>query len=101
MNKKLLAAIGIVLLMLLIALIVLGTSFRKITVVSGADYVASCPHYARPGHEVTVETVVVTDAEVYVNGADMRYIRPSVYEFTMPDEDVQLKVTVIAFPDGA
>lgn len=101
MKKKLLIAAGAVLAIALIALAVLNLCFAKITVVSGQRYVDHCPRWARPGSEVTVTTVVVTDAEIYVNGADGQYVRPGVYVFTMPDEDVALKVTVISYPDGA
>lgn len=101
MKKKLFLALAVVLVMALIAFAVLNVAYRKITVVSGEKYVDHCPRYARPGQEVTVTTAVVTDAEIYVNGADGEYVRPGVYVFTMPNEDVSLKVTVIAFPDGA
>ena len=101
MKKKLFIARGVVLAILLIVFAVLNFGFRKITVVSGKQYVDRCPRYARPGQEVTVTTVVVTDAEIYVNGADGKYVRPGVYVFTMPNEDVSLKVTVISFPDGS
>ena len=102
MKKKIPILVGAVLLALVLAvLIVLNTAYRKITVVSGEQNVEKCPRYARPGEEVTVLTAVVTDAEIYVNGADGAYIRPGVYVFTMPDEDVQLKVTVISNRDGA
>ena len=101
MKKKLLIAAGAVLAIALIALAVLNLCFAKITVVSGQRYVDHCPRRARPGSEVTVTTIVVTDAEIYVNGADGQYVRPGVYVFTMPDEDVALKVTVISYPDGA
>ena len=43
----------------------------------------------------------MSDGEIYVNGVDGRYVRPGVFVFTMPEEDVDLRVTVIAFPDGA
>lgn len=101
MKKKLFLALAVVLVMALIAFAVLNVAYRKITVVSGEKNVDHCPRYARPGQEVTVTTAVVTDAEIYVNGADGAYVRPGVYVFTMPNEDVSLKVTVIAFPDGA
>ena len=101
MKKKLFLALAAALAILLIALAVLSFSFRKITVVSGGQFVDRCPRFARPGREVTVTTAVVSDGEIYVNGADGAYVRPGVYVFTMPDEDVSLKVTVIAFPDGA
>ncbi|MBQ6464819.1 MAG: hypothetical protein IJJ43_00945 [Oscillospiraceae bacterium] len=101
MKKKLWIVVGAVLAVLLIALVVLNLSFHKITVTSGRDFVDKCPRYARPGQEVTVTTAVVSDGEIYVNGADGSYVRPGVYVFTMPDEDVRLTVTVIAFRDGA
>ena len=46
-------------------------------------------------------TAVMSDGEIYVNGTDGEYMRPGVYVFTMPDEDVQLKVTVIAYSNRA
>ncbi len=101
MKKKIILAVCLLLVLLLIALVVLNVCFRKITVVSGRQFVDKCPRRARPGQEVTVTTSVVCDGEIYVNGADGRYVRPGVYVFTMPDRDVQLKVTVIAFRDGA
>ena len=101
MKKKLLIALAVLLVIVLIAFAVLNIAFRKITVVSGEKFVDHCPRWALPGQEVTVTTAVVTDAEIYVNGADGKYVRPGVYVFTMPNEDVQLKVTVISFPNGA
>ena len=100
-KKKLLIAVALVLVLVVLALVVLNVCFRKITVVSGKQFVHKYPRYARPGQEVTVMTSVVSDAEIYVNGVDGRYVRPGEYVFTMPDEDVQLKVTVIAFRGGA
>ena len=102
-NKKklILAAVCAVLAVLLTVFAVLNLAFRRITVVSGKQFVDECPRYARPGQEVTITTAVVSDGEIYVNGADGRYVRPGVYVFTMPDEDVNIKVTVVAFPDGA
>ena len=101
MKRKNLIIIAVILALLITALIVFSVSYRRITVVSGKQFVDKCPSYARPGQEVTVTTAVVSDGELYVNGADGSYVRPGVYVFTMPDENVQLKVTVIAFPDGA
>lgn len=99
MKKRLL--IGALLAIILIAFVFFNASYRKITVVSGSQFIDECPRYARPGREVTVTTAVVSDGEIYVNGVDGEYIRPGVFVFTMPDHDVQIKVTVIAFPDGA
>ena len=101
MKKKLIKAVCIALAVLLIALVVMNAAFRRITVTSGRQFVDRCPRLARPGQEVTVTTAVVSDGEIYVNGVDGRYVRPGVFVFTMPEEDVRLKVTVIAFPDGA
>ena len=101
MKKKILIIIAVILALLITALIVFSISYRRITVVSGKQLVDKCPAYARPGQEVTVTTAVVSDGELYVNGAGGSYVRPGVYVFIMPDEDVHLKLNVIAFPDGA
>ncbi len=101
MKKTIIKAVCIVLAVLLIALLVVSAVFRRITVTSGSQFVDKCPRLARPGQEVTVTTAVVSDGEIYVNGVDGRYVRPGVFVFTMPEEDVRLKVTVIAFPGGA
>ena len=101
MKKKLLLIVGAVLALGLAAFIALNAGTRSITVVSGKDLVDKCPRRARPGEEVTVTTAVVCDGEIYVNGADGRYVQPGVYVFTMPDEDVQLKVHITAYPNGA
>lgn len=101
MKKKVLTLLCILLAVLLLAFAVLNLAFRKITVVSGAQFVDKCPRFARPGQEVTITTAVVSDGEIYVNGTDGDFVRPGVYVFTMPDEDVQIKLTVLAFPDGA
>lgn len=101
MKKKLIKAVCIALAVLLIALVVMNAAFRRITVTSGRQFVDTCPRLVRPGQEVTVTTAVVSDGEIYVNGVDGRYVRPGVFVFTMPEEDVELRVSVIAFPDGA
>lgn len=101
MKKTALIAAGVMLAIILLILIVFNTAFRKITVVSGEQYIDQCPSHARPGQEVTITTAVVSDGEIYVNGVDGAYARPGVYVFTMPDEDVNIKVTVIADPNGA
>ena len=101
MKKKLIIALCALLVIAVIAFAVLNLAFRKITVVSGRDEVWKCPRYARPGQEVTVLTSVVDDADIFVSGVDGTYVSPGVYVFTMPDEDVHLKVTVVAFPYGS
>ena len=101
MKKKTLRILGALFVLLLLALLMLGTLFRRVSVVSGKEYVDSCPRYARPGRQVTVTTAVISDGEIFVSGADGEYVRPGVFVFTMPDADVQLRVHVTAFPDGA
>lgn len=95
----LIAAALIVVLTIVCTAVFAGT--HRITVVSGERFLDSCPKRAKAGQEVTVYTVVVSDGELYVNGVDGRFVRPGEFVFTMPDRDVELKLTVIAFPDGA
>lgn len=94
-------AAAVVIIALIAAGFVLFSGKHRIRVISGERFVDTCPKYAKPGDTVTVTTVVVSDGEIYVNGVDGRFVRPGVFEFQMPDGDVDLKVTVIAFPDGA
>ncbi|MBQ7737573.1 MAG: hypothetical protein IJT62_07030 [Oscillospiraceae bacterium] len=101
MKKKIAVIVCLVLALALVGLLVFQSAYRKITVVSGKQFVDECPRFARPGQEVTVTTAVIDDGEIYVNGTDGRYVRPGVYVFTMPDEDVQLKINVVANPNGA
>ena len=101
MKKKTLRILGALLAFLLLAVLISGIFFRRITVVSGGEFVDSCPRFARPGRQVTVTTAVVSDGEIFVSGADGEYVRPGVYVFTMPDADVRLRVYVSVFPDGA
>ena len=100
-KKKLLIALCVLWALVLIAVLVLNLAFCRIRVVSGRDLVDECPRWARPGREVTVTTAVVDDGELYVSGVDGRFVRPGVYVFTMPDGDVQLRLNVVACPDGA
>lgn len=100
MKRKLIVWTGL-LLALLMCMALLGCSRHRITVISGEKFVHKCPKTARTGETVTVETSVVSDAELYVNGVDGKFVRPGEYQFVMPDNDVELKVTVIANPNGA
>ena len=101
MKKKLIVWVGLLLAILMVCTVLVGCSRHRITVISGEKFVHKCPKSARTGDTVTVTTSVVSDAELYVNGVDGKFIRPGEYQFTMPDHDVELKVTVIAFPNGA
>ena len=101
MKKKLIVWTGLLLAVLMMGTILVGCSRHRITVISGEKFVHKCPKTARTGETVTVETSVVSDAELYVNGVDGTFVRPGEYQFVMPDNDVELKVTVIASPNGA
>ena len=71
---------------------------HSITIVSGEQYVEKAPKKAKAGETVTITTLMVTDADLYVNvnGVEVTKVREGVYEFVMPDADVEVKVTVIA-----
>ena len=101
MKRKLIVWTGLLLAVLMMGTILVGCSRHRITVISGEKFVHKCPKTARTGETVTVETSVVSDAELYVNGVDGKFVRPGEYQFVMPDNDVELKVTVIANPNGA
>ena len=100
-RKKLILLAGVLLVVLLVCAVFFFSTHHRITVISGERFVHKCPKFAKPGDTVTVMTSVVSDGELYVNGVDGRFVRLGEYQFVMPDEDVQLKVTVIAFKDGA
>lgn len=72
---------------------------HKITFSSGEDLVDECPKRAKAGELVTLTTAVVTDADMYVNGGPdivIETVSDGVYQFVMPDHDVELSITVIA-----
>ncbi len=100
MTKKLLISIAL-LAILLMGMVLAGCSRHRITVISGEKFVHECPTSAKTGDRVTVMTSVVSDAELYVNGVEGKFIRPGEYQFVMPDHDVELKVTVIAIQGGS
>ena len=104
MNRKMWIVMGCLLLTVMIALtatLISGIGRHRITVISGEKFVYQCPGYAKAGETVTVMTSVVSDAELYVNGVEGEFARPGEFRFVMPDHDVELKVTVSAFPTGA
>ena len=100
-RKKRIVCAGILLAALLMNAVLGGCSRHRITVISGEQNVYECPRHAKTGETVTVMTAMVTDGELYVNGVEGEFVRPGEFRFVMPDRDVELKVTVIAFPDGA
>ena len=90
--KKILTAIAV----LMISLSLTGCfGLHKITVTSGKEEMVKCPRFAKTGETVSFETVIVCDADLYVNAnVDVRMISEGVYEFTMPDYDVEIRITV-------
>ena len=100
-KRKWIVWMGLLLVAFLILTAVIFSGYRRITVVSGKDFVHSCPGYAKPGAAVTVMTSVISDGELYVNGVEGEFVQPGEFRFVMPNEDVQLKVTIVVFPNGA
>ena len=79
-----------------------GRGYR-ITVREGdEDLVTDVQKRAEAGETVTVTTVSVCDADLYVsvNGDNDfgRFVSDGVYEFVMPEEDVEIAVVII--PNG-
>ncbi len=93
--------ISISLVVLLAAALLAGCgSGYKITVGSGADLLDHCPKSAEAGETVTVTTMCVTDADMFVrvNGdPDFgHFVRDGEYEFVMPAEDVEISIVVVS-----
>ncbi len=72
-----------------------GRSY-KINVVSGADNIESVPKRAKAGEEVTIITLYVTDADMYVSVDGVVLSEKAVceYVFTMPEHDVSIDVWI-------
>ena len=71
--------------------------YHKITVRKNhQENVTSYPRRAKAGETVTIYTVSVTDADLYVNynGISCKYVEEGVYEFVMPDCDVEITVVI-------
>ena len=100
-RRKLIVLMGLLLAALMMCTVLFFATYHRITVISGEKFVYKCPKSARTGDTVTVETSVISDGELYVNGVEGAFLRPGEYQFTMPDHDVELKVTVVAFPGGS
>lgn len=85
----------------MIASVLLSGCFGRhsIKVVSRKELVDTCPRSAKAGETVRVTTAVVTDGDLYLNstdGTEIKKIKDGVFEFVMPDHDIELKITVIA-----
>ena len=91
MKKKLTASLAI------LSLLVAGClGSHRIIVESGNEDLVNCPKRAKAGETVTVETVLVTDADLYliVDGVSLDPIKEGYYQFEMPDHDVNIKVVI-------
>lgn len=70
---------------------------HSIEIVKGEEYIESCPKKANAGETVTVKTCYVCDGELHIslNGAaDGSFIDETTYTFVMPEENVELSVSV-------
>ncbi len=92
-----------VFLSVLISLMIMLTGcigYHKISVRKGdEDYVVKYPRSAKAGEKVTIETVAVTDADLYVNingVSDIKMTSWAIYEFTMPDHDIEINISIIS-----
>ncbi len=85
-------------LILSLALLLDGCFGRfSIKIVSGKQFLDQCPRNARPGDTVTLTTAIVSDADLYVNGnVEITKRSEGIFEFVMPDHNVELTITVIA-----
>ncbi|MBQ1324513.1 MAG: hypothetical protein IIY52_00690 [Solobacterium sp.] len=75
------------------------SSVHRITVSYGKDYMDECPSRAKEGETVRFSTVIAADADVVVkvSGTDtLIQVSEGVYEFTMPETDVEIEVYIIA-----
>ena len=73
--------------------------YHRITVTYGEDYMDVCPKRAKEGETVHFTTVIAADADVVVKVSEtdtLVQISEGVYEFTMPDTDVEIEVHIIS-----
>ena len=62
------------------------------------ENVVRYPRFAKAGDVVEIQTVIVMDADLYVNvsGAKVECVGDGLYQFIMPDEDVEIDITIIS-----
>ena len=77
----------------------------KITVAEGDEYIESCPTEAMSGEKVSIRTLDVADADmwVYVDGEKLERAGSGFlgWKFVMPDHDVTVSVEVEGYDFGA
>lgn len=76
------------------------TGYYKVNVIDEFDFLLSEPKaYYKPGTKIVIKTVIIYDESyhIYVNGVELRSSgygdHCNIYEFTMPEEDVELLLT--------
>ena len=97
-KKKLLILLLLVLLIGIFAMI----HIHRIMLI-GEGFPISCPRFAFAGSTVTVQTYSVTDGwiDVSCSGAEVKAIREDTFQFVMPNENVQVKVSFVRDEFGA
>ena len=87
---------GLLALLLMLCLCACEKTY-SIKVVGGEDLVISCPKAARAGETVTVEAKSVTDGwlEMKASGADVETVQESVFRFTMPAQNVEIRILFV------
>ena len=87
------ASLLLILCALIFCLCGCGRTYR-IKIAGGEDLVVSCPKAAKSGDTVTVETKDVTDGwlEVSASGAEVTAVQENVFQFVMPEQNVEVKV---------
>lgn len=95
--------IFVVIMTSLLAISLIGCSAQKTYKISiregDEENIVSCPKKAKAGDVVTVETVTVCDADLYLNVdgvAEVKQVGDGVFTFVMPDHEVTVKVTIIS-----
>ena len=98
--KKLIIRTTALTLTILMLVALSGCAGERISVTDGKDLIVSCPRHAKPGETVTVETVCVTDASLYisVNGSTegVTCERDGVFTFVMPQGEARVKAWVVS-----
>lgn len=76
------------------------TGYYKVNVIDEFDFLLSEPKaYYKPGTKIVIKTIIIYDESyhIYVNGVELRSSgygdHCNIYEFTMPEEDVELLLT--------
>ena len=84
----------------LISLVLLSVSAcaNRYKITYDEKLVFDCPKTAEAGETVRFETVMVTDADLYVylNGVELEPVKEGYYEFVMPEADVMIEVSIVS-----